>query len=72
MQLGMIGLGRMGANITRRLVKAGHDSVVFDMSLKAVEFASGVIPGSRLSTAVMVPPICIPSYLGQLTLPENA
>jgi 6-phosphogluconate dehydrogenase (decarboxylating) len=56
MQLGMIGLGRMGANMARRLVKAGHDSVVFDMSLKAVEFASGVIPRSRL--AVMVPPIC--------------
>ena len=46
MQLEMIGLGRIGANITRRLVKAGHDSVVFDMLLKAVEFASGVIPGS--------------------------
>src|SRR6476660_1897883 len=37
MQLGMIGLGRMGANMVRRLLKAGHQCVVFDMSPKAVE-----------------------------------
>jgi hypothetical protein len=37
MQLGMIGLGRMGANMVRRLLKAGHDGVVFDLSPKAVE-----------------------------------
>jgi 6-phosphogluconate dehydrogenase len=37
MQLGMIGLGRMGANMVRRLLRAGHESVVFDMSPKAVE-----------------------------------
>jgi 6-phosphogluconate dehydrogenase (decarboxylating) len=37
MQLGMIGLGRMGANMVRRLLKAGHDGVVFDVSPKAVE-----------------------------------
>ena len=30
MQLGMIGLGRMGANIVRRLMRAGHECVVFD------------------------------------------
>jgi 6-phosphogluconate dehydrogenase len=36
MQLGMIGLGRMGANMVRRLLKGGHQCVVFDMSLKAV------------------------------------
>src|SRR4051794_10914614 len=30
MQLGMVGLGRMGANIVRRLMRAGHDCVVFD------------------------------------------
>jgi 6-phosphogluconate dehydrogenase len=36
MQLGMIGLGRMGANMVRRLIKAGHKCVVFDMSPKAV------------------------------------
>ncbi len=37
MQLGMIGLGRMGANMVRRLLQAGHQCVVFDMSAKAVQ-----------------------------------
>ncbi len=37
MQLGMIGLGRMGANMVRRLIKNGHDGVVFDRSPQAVE-----------------------------------
>jgi 6-phosphogluconate dehydrogenase len=36
MQLGMVGLGRMGANMVRRLLRGGHSSVVFDMSPKAV------------------------------------
>jgi 6-phosphogluconate dehydrogenase len=36
MQLGMIGLGRMGANMVRRLLRSGHQCVVFDMSPKAV------------------------------------
>ncbi len=36
MQLGMIGLGRMGANMVRRLMNEGHNCVVFDMSPKAV------------------------------------
>jgi len=37
MQLGMIGLGRMGANMVRRLLRGGHHCVVFDQSTKAVE-----------------------------------
>ena len=37
MQLAMIGLGRMGANMVRRLIGGGHQCVVFDMSPKAVE-----------------------------------
>ncbi len=36
MQLGMVGLGRMGANMVRRLLKGGHECVVFDMSPAAV------------------------------------
>jgi 6-phosphogluconate dehydrogenase len=36
MQLGMIGLGRMGANMVRRLMKKGHDCVVFDRSPQTV------------------------------------
>jgi 6-phosphogluconate dehydrogenase len=37
MQIGMVGLGRMGANMVRRLLKAGHQCVVFDMSATAVD-----------------------------------
>ena len=37
MQIGMIGLGRMGANMVRRLLSANHECVVFDRSAKAVE-----------------------------------
>ena len=37
MQLGMIGLGRMGANMVRRLMKAGHECVVYDLSQEAVQ-----------------------------------
>jgi 6-phosphogluconate dehydrogenase len=36
MQIGMIGLGRMGANMTRRLLRTGHECVIFDMFPKAV------------------------------------
>ena len=36
MQLGMVGLGRMGANLTRRLMRAGHDVVVYDVSADAI------------------------------------
>ncbi len=37
MQIGLIGLGRMGANMSRRLMKAGHQCVVFDVETKARE-----------------------------------
>ena len=37
MQLGMVGLGRMGANMVRRLIKGGHQCVVYDRSPQAVE-----------------------------------
>jgi 6-phosphogluconate dehydrogenase len=37
MQLGMIGLGRMGANMVRRLMRAGHECVVYDVFPAAVE-----------------------------------
>jgi 6-phosphogluconate dehydrogenase len=37
MQLGMVGLGRMGANMVRRLIRGGHDCVVFDRSPKVVQ-----------------------------------
>ncbi len=47
MQLGMVGLGRMGANMVRRLIRGGHDCVVFDMSPKSVaELAAEKATGS--------------------------
>jgi 6-phosphogluconate dehydrogenase len=47
MQLGMIGLGRMGANMVRRLVRHGHQCVVFDMSPNAVaELVKDNVTGS--------------------------
>ena len=36
MQLGMVGLGRMGANIVRRLMRDGHECVVYDVGPEAV------------------------------------
>ena len=36
MQLGMVGLGRMGANMVRRLIRAGHECVVFDRTASVV------------------------------------
>jgi 6-phosphogluconate dehydrogenase len=41
MQMGMIGLGRMGANMVRRLVAGGHECVAYDPNPKAVQAASG-------------------------------
>jgi 6-phosphogluconate dehydrogenase len=37
MQIGMIGLGRMGGNITRRLIQNGHEAVVYDRDPKAID-----------------------------------
>ncbi len=41
MQIGMIGLGRMGANMVRRLLAGGHECVVFDRAATAVDELSG-------------------------------
>ena len=41
MQIGMIGIGRMGANMSRRLMKAGHDVVAYDRSADAVQALAG-------------------------------
>ena len=41
MQLGMVGLGRMGANIVRRLMRNGHDCVVFDVNPESVKLLEG-------------------------------
>src|SRR5712692_6350328 len=54
MQMGMIGLGRMGANMVRRLVRGGHQCVVFDVSPDAVKQLAreGAIGASSLDDFV--------------------
>ncbi len=54
MQLGMVGLGRMGANMARRLIRGGHQCVAFQRSQKAIEeFAKeGVIGATSLQDLV--------------------
>ena len=60
MQLGMIGLGRMGANMTRRLIRGGHQMVVSDLSPDAVKQlgGEGAIASSSLKDLVskLTPP----------------
>ncbi len=54
MQIGVVGLGRMGANISRRLMRAGHSTVVWDASTAAVQAvgADGAIPAADLRDLV--------------------
>ena len=79
MQLGMIGLGRMGANMVRRLMKAGHECVVFDRSAATVQALAkeGAAGGSSLDDFIvklkppraiwlMVPAAVVDSTLAQL------
>jgi len=51
MQLGMVGLGRMGANIVRRLMRDGHECVVYDISAAAVQAleADGALAATSLA-----------------------
>jgi 6-phosphogluconate dehydrogenase len=79
MQLGMVGLGRMGANMVRRLMGAGHECVVFDVHPKAVsELAGEGAAGSssmqdfvaKLSKPravwLMIPAAIVDDVIGQL------
>ena len=79
MQLGMIGLGRMGASMVRRLIKKGHDCVVFDMQGPAVRASQkdGAIGATSLADMVakmtrpraiwlMVPAAVVDDELAQL------
>jgi len=61
MQIGMVGLGRMGANMVRRLLKGGHQCVVFDRSLKAVE---------ELAAEKAVGSSCLADFVKKLTKPR--
>ena len=60
MQLGMIGLGRMGANMVRRLMKNGHQCVVFDRSVDAVKGLAGEGAAGASSLADFVSKLSTP------------
>jgi len=79
MQLGMIGLGRMGANMVRRLMKGGHECVVYDRNTEAVQalVKDGAKGASSMKEFVsqlktprtvwlMVPAAVVDSALGEL------
>jgi len=79
MQIGMIGLGRMGANMVRRLLRGGHECVVNDRSPQAVEavVAEGAIAAASLDGFVnklkppraiwlMIPAALVDTMLDQL------
>ena len=61
MQLGMIGLGRMGGNMVRRLMKGGHECVVYDRAADAVRALGG--EGAVASTT-------LDDFLARLTAPR--
>ncbi len=63
MQLGMVGLGRMGANMTRRLMRGGHTMVVSDLSVDAVKGIAG--EGAVASSS-------LDDLVGKLTAPRAA
>jgi len=54
MQIGMVGLGRMGANMTRRLMQAGHQVVAYDLDADAVKAVGkdGALPADNLRDLV--------------------
>ncbi|MGH7146299.1 MAG: phosphogluconate dehydrogenase (NAD(+)-dependent, decarboxylating) [Nitrospiraceae bacterium] len=61
MQLGMIGLGRMGANMVRRLMRAGHSCVVYDRNREAVQ---GLTKDGAVGTA------SLDEFVAKLTPPR--
>ena len=63
MQLGMIGLGRMGANIVRRLMRDGHECVVYDVSADAVK---------ELEKEGATGAYSLEEFAGKLTVPRAA
>ncbi|HYB90149.1 MAG TPA: decarboxylating 6-phosphogluconate dehydrogenase [Candidatus Binataceae bacterium] len=80
MQVGMIGLGRMGANMVRRLLRGGHECVVYDANPQAVRqlTGDGAIAAASLDDFVakltkpraawmMVPAAAVEETLGQLS-----
>jgi 6-phosphogluconate dehydrogenase len=60
MRIGMIGLGRMGANMVRRLIKGGHECVVYDRSTDAVKASVGQGAKGASSLAELVAGLTAP------------
>jgi 6-phosphogluconate dehydrogenase len=60
MKIGMIGLGRMGSNMTRRLMKAGHSCVVFDSSAASISALAGEGATSSSSAADLISKLSAP------------
>src|SRR6202000_727535 len=67
MQLGMIGLGRMGANLTRRLMRDGHHCVVYDISADAVKALEDEGAKGSTDLATFVHLLDTPRNLGRMT-----
>jgi 6-phosphogluconate dehydrogenase len=63
MQMGMVGLGRMGANMVRRLLRGGHECVVFDVSADAVK---------ELAKEGAVGAVSLDDFAAKLKLPRVA
>jgi len=80
MQMGMIGLGRMGANMVRRLLRGGHQCVVFDVSPKAVaeiakEGAIGAASLDDFAARLTKPRVCwmmVPAAVVERTVNDLA
>ncbi|NND03325.1 MAG: decarboxylating 6-phosphogluconate dehydrogenase, partial [Acidimicrobiia bacterium] len=60
MQLGMIGLGKMGANMSQRLIRAGHDVIGFDLNPESVERVVGFGAGGASSLQDLVTQLAAP------------
>lgn len=60
MELGMIGLGKMGANMTQRLLEGGHRVVVYDRSLEPVQAAAAIGATASDSMADLVDNLTAP------------
>jgi 6-phosphogluconate dehydrogenase (decarboxylating) len=59
MQIGVIGLGRMGGNITRRLMQHGHEAVVYDHDARGVA-AEKILSAMRMGFGAHVEPTPAP------------
>lgn len=63
MQLGMIGLGKMGANMTIRLLQGGHKLVVYDRNEAAIAQAQAVGAVAASSLADLVSKLAAPRHV---------